>query len=240
MTKVILDIKLPNEKVILDIKKEDIKQPYFLKYYTNNKDYAINVVLSYFLKNKNWSITENDVNYNIDDKNSFGPSDLTWTYVAPNPTDFYADHISGCQRLENGNTLICSGPQGRFFEVDDAGDIVWEYINPVFGNTILDQGDSPPQDPFGGDFQMSNSVFRCEKIDSDFIGFENYQLFPGVPIECPPYIYPTLCAATDIDEHVDDQYVIQTIDLLGRTSHKSSVYIEIYNDGSVHKKCYLD
>ena len=70
MTKVILDIKLPNEKIILDIKKEDIKQPYFLKYYTSNKDYAINVVLSYFLKNKNWSITENDVNYNYILKNN--------------------------------------------------------------------------------------------------------------------------------------------------------------------------
>ena len=70
MTKVILDIKLPNEKIILDIKKEDIKQPYFLKYYTGNKGYEINVVLSYFLKNKNWSITENDVNYNYILKNN--------------------------------------------------------------------------------------------------------------------------------------------------------------------------
>jgi uncharacterized protein YpuA (DUF1002 family) len=61
MTKVILDIKLPNEKIILDIKKEDIKQPYFLKYYTDN---TIKVIVSSFLKNKNWSITENDVNYN--------------------------------------------------------------------------------------------------------------------------------------------------------------------------------
>lgn len=182
----------------------------------------------------------NGYNYNIEANNPFGPSDLAWTYVAPNPTDFYADHISGCQRLENGNTLICSGPQGRFFEVDEIGDLVWEYVNPVFGNNILNQGDTPPQDPFGGDFQLSNSVFRCEKIDADFIGFQNYQLSLGVPIEGPPYIYPSLCLETQVDEYFHDQHVTQVIDLLGRNTHKSSIYIEFYNDGTVLKKCYLD
>ena len=41
--------------------------------------------------------------------------------------DFYADRISGAQRLSNGNTLICDGPDGYFFEVTPAGDTVWAY-----------------------------------------------------------------------------------------------------------------
>ncbi|HEY1075907.1 MAG TPA: arylsulfotransferase family protein [Fontimonas sp.] len=48
-----------------------------------------------------------------------------------------ADHplesvIRSCQqRLANGNTLITESDGGRLLEVDSAGDIVWEFVNPV-------------------------------------------------------------------------------------------------------------
>jgi len=176
-------------------------------------------------------------NYLLYDQAPYLPSDLIWTYSAPNVDDFYADHISGCQRLANGNTLICSGPEGRFFEVDQIGNIVWEYVSPVFGNIILSQFDTPPQDPLSGDFQLSNSVFRCEKLDSDFIGFNNYELVPSLPIEGPPYLYPILCGETAINESLNHiQYVIQHIDLLGRdASPRSNFRIQIHNNGSVTK-----
>ncbi len=57
----------------------------------------------------------------------FGPSAPSWSYQASPVAGFYADHISGSQRLANGNTLICDGPAGRFFEVNSVGDTVWEY-----------------------------------------------------------------------------------------------------------------
>jgi len=60
---------------------------------------------------------------------AFGPAAPTWVYTAPNPTDFFSMNISGCQRLPNGNTLICSGAQGWFFEVDSAGTLLWEHFN---------------------------------------------------------------------------------------------------------------
>ena len=41
--------------------------------------------------------------------------------------DFYADHISGAQRLENGNTLVCSGIEGHLFEYNSNNEIIWEY-----------------------------------------------------------------------------------------------------------------
>ncbi len=41
--------------------------------------------------------------------------------------DFFADHISGAQRLENGNTLVCEGTEGRLFEYDSSHEVVWEY-----------------------------------------------------------------------------------------------------------------
>ena len=76
---------------------------------------------------------------------AYAPTAPVWTYVADNPSDFYADHISGAQRLENGNTLICSGTNGRFFEVTPAGEVVWQY----------DYGDS---------------VFRVIRYEADYAG----------------------------------------------------------------------
>ena len=58
---------------------------------------------------------------------TFDPDALTWRYTADTPTDFYAQNISGAQRLPNGNTLICDGPNGRLFEVTSGGETVWEY-----------------------------------------------------------------------------------------------------------------
>jgi hypothetical protein len=58
---------------------------------------------------------------------AYGPDNALWTYSAANPTDLYADHISGAQRLPNGNTLICDGPAGYFFEVTGDGEVIWEY-----------------------------------------------------------------------------------------------------------------
>ena len=81
------------------------------------------------------------------------PATIVWQY--PSEKDvacdvLFADHISGAQRLENGNTLICSGTEGRFFEVTPSGDIVWEYINPYTST--------------GPGNKESNEVFRCEAV----------------------------------------------------------------------------
>jgi len=78
---------------------------------------------------------------------------VVWQY--PNEQDvsrdtLFADHISGAQRLESGNTLICSGTEGRFFEVTPEGATVWEYVNPYTST--------------GRDGKESNEVFRCEAV----------------------------------------------------------------------------
>ena len=67
---------------------------------------------------------------------AYGPEGLTWAYM----TNFYAFYIGGATRLPNGDTLICNGPAGRFFEVTPQGETVWEYVNtyplPVANNVF--------------------------------------------------------------------------------------------------------
>jgi len=59
---------------------------------------------------------------------------VVWSYDArksgQNVRDFWSDIVSSADRLPNGNTLICQGARGRFFEIDAAGTIVWEYLSP--------------------------------------------------------------------------------------------------------------
>lgn len=93
-----------------------------------------------------------DGSYTLRPGAAFGPARPTWTYTAPNRRSFFADFLSGAHRLPNGNTFICSGPTGRFFEVTPQGETMWEYHNPFSGDAPNPAGDPP------------RSVFRATHI----------------------------------------------------------------------------
>jgi hypothetical protein len=63
----------------------------------------------------------------------FGPDKAAWSYTAEKKTDFFAMMISGAHRLPNGNTLVCSGPDGTVFEVTSDKQTVWKFTNPSRG-----------------------------------------------------------------------------------------------------------
>jgi hypothetical protein len=78
--------------------------------------------------------------YYLEPGNAYGPKEPVWSYTAENPTDFYASIVSGAQRLPNGNTLICEGTSGIFFEVTMQKEIIWKYVNlypePINTNVV--------------------------------------------------------------------------------------------------------
>ncbi len=118
--------------------------------------------------------------YALTSGSAYGPAELIWTYKAKNPADFYADKISGAQRLPDGDTLICHGPLGTFFEVNSKGEIVWEYINPVVGNTVVTQGVQIQSDPGGG---TQNACFRATRFAATDPALIGKDLTPGATIE---------------------------------------------------------
>lgn len=81
--------------------------------------------------------------------------EVVWSYAMPGRESFrfFSHYISSAQRLANGNTLITEGADGRLFEVDTDGDIVWEYVSPYFADG------QPP----------SNSVYRAYRLPYDWI-----------------------------------------------------------------------
>ncbi|MBP7864773.1 MAG: aryl-sulfate sulfotransferase [Acidobacteria bacterium] len=117
--------------------------------------------------------------YLLDSGAAFGPEALTWSYVAPVPPDFYASYISGAVRLPNGNTLVCHGPYGTFFEVTPAGKTVWAYVNPVTGDGALMQGETVP----GTSANKENSTFRAYRYAADGPELSGIDLTPGGYIE---------------------------------------------------------
>ena len=88
-------------------------------------------------------ITE-DGQYEIEEGVAFGPKEALWTYGNKDSERFSSSFISGAQRLPNGNTLICSGADGRLFEVSPKGEIVWEYVNGFFDEGITPAGRRGP------------------------------------------------------------------------------------------------
>ncbi len=108
----------------------------------------------------------------------FGPAKPVWSYS--DPERFFSFFISGCQRLPNGDTLICSGKQGRFFEVTPAGEIVWEYWNPYGGDLEMGFGKAAPPPPppppgappGGGNPVEPTSCFRATRIAPDHPGLK--------------------------------------------------------------------
>lgn len=80
--------------------------------------------------------------------------EVVWQYVDNPSIDFFSRFISGAQRLPNGNTLITEGMNGRLFEVTAEGEVVWEYVNPHFGQTS-------ESEVTGGRVGEVNWVFRA-------------------------------------------------------------------------------
>jgi hypothetical protein len=92
-----------------------------------------------------------------EDGKAFGPEGPAWSYSAQG--EFFSPFISGAQRLEDGNTLICSGVPGRVFEVTREGQIVWDYLNPHEGERIKIPNPPPP-----------TALFRATRIPVDHPG----------------------------------------------------------------------
>ncbi|MFD2551818.1 aryl-sulfate sulfotransferase [Bizionia sediminis] len=100
-----------------------------------------------------------------------------WIYQDPMPSNFFSAILSSGQRLPNGNTLICDGDSGYFFEINPNKEIVWEYINPDTSTGIVSQGNVPT---------ASNNVFRATKYALNYPAFIGHDLTPGLPVELNP------------------------------------------------------
>jgi len=100
--------------------------------------------------------------------------EIVWEYEDGVPMNFYSFACSGCQRLPNGNTLICEAMMGRIFEVTPNGETVWEYVVPFYY-----------KHPFLG---ALNFIFRAYRYGPDFEGLRGTDLTAKAEVTRAPTI----------------------------------------------------
>ncbi len=131
--------------------------------------------------------------------NGFLPENNSYSYSAPNPTDFYSGIISSAQELSSGNIFINEGNQGHFFEINTDDEVVWDYVNPVVQDSIVAQEQVVPGNPT----LYFNGVFRARKIEMDFSGLDAITLVDNGPLERDPY--PQTCFLTQQEIVVENE-----------------------------------
>ncbi len=112
--------------------------------------------------------------YFIDELLPYLPTKSSWSFK--DSLYFYSQIIGGVQPLPNGHFLICDGLKGRFFEIDSNGKKVWEYINPVNKNKIMEQGLKPEP----------NDVLDIQRYPNNYAAFNGKVITPGARIELNP------------------------------------------------------
>lgn len=164
-------------------------------------------------------------NYTLPAGLAYGPASLFWTYQAAVPGDFFENNISGATRLPNGNTLICKGNAGEFFEIDSSAQTVWYYVSPVDGAGPVTQGSTPA---------LSN-VFRTEFYAEDYPAFAVHPLVPGNPIEINPLVYS--CDAP-LSVNMAAKNLATTEAFPNPTRSTLTVQLQNYTQAQISYSCY--
>lgn len=98
---------------------------------------------------------------------------IVWMYHTSD--GFNSHHGSATQRLPNGNTMAQLARVGRLLEITPAGEIVWEYVNPVTNAGIVKTlVTSEHENVFGGWSPLRYGV--------DFPGLAGKDLSPKGPV----------------------------------------------------------
>ncbi|EPC00330.1 hypothetical protein L861_07480 [Litchfieldella anticariensis FP35 = DSM 16096] len=90
------------------------------------------------LKNGNYTIFDNYANFQENNNSRIlevNPRNnaIVWSYSGDDEHPFNSGLRGAAETLPNGNRLVTESDGGRLFEVNRAGEIVWEFINPVRG-----------------------------------------------------------------------------------------------------------
>jgi hypothetical protein len=97
-------------------------------------------------------------------------NEMVWSYEGPEGGALkmllYSPMHSNCQRLPNGNTLVCEGMTGRIFEVTVRHSLVWEYVNSFPG----------PEHPRTPGESRSYPVYGAYRYGHDYPGLS------GIPL----------------------------------------------------------
>ena len=130
---------------------------------------------------------------------TFLPTDFDWTFESPDPNTIYSNIVSSFQRLENGNSLICSGRTGDSREYTQGGELIWHYKTPFLNQA----GMASPQSQGTVLTQMQNLTFRASRYPADYPAFDGMDFVTGLPIELNPIMLASCQSGCDLTLSID-------------------------------------
>ncbi len=152
------------------------------------------------------------------------PSGFSKTFSHPDPTKNYSSNASSVQVLGDGAVVMCAAGQGFIFELDKAGEVVWEYRTPLrFGQPVLQGFELMVNDNF---------TFQCEKYPDDFSGLSGKDLSPKGYIELDPNV--SFCMFTNATEIEQKSFNVYPNPFTGfifiENKMSSPFYVEIFDN----------
>ncbi|HKI82064.1 MAG TPA: arylsulfotransferase family protein, partial [Pseudodesulfovibrio sp.] len=104
---------------------------------------------------------------------------VVWEFATRQTNSFNSHRQGSVQRLANGNTLITSTHGGHIFEVTMDGDVVWEFISPIFAGKTKAVVNNKDAFPFSAHIDaMTNMVHRAYRYGEDYPAFYGKTLTP--------------------------------------------------------------
>lgn len=130
--------------------------------------------------------------YTLNPSEAALPVSNTWQYPASPNTNFYASNISGAYRTPNGHLFVTHGPDGVLFEVDQLGNTIWSYTNPISGGVPFSQGE----------IATNNRVFKAVFYPENYPAFATNDLVDNGPLELNSTV--DLCLVQSIESNASD------------------------------------
>jgi hypothetical protein len=93
-----------------------------------------------------------------------------WSCVAIDGEPFFSSHLSGAQRLPNGNTLVTVGAHARLVEITADGEVAWEYRHLLRGGELARRGPSNPDETTDPHGTSRVGIFRATRLPPEHPG----------------------------------------------------------------------
>ena len=129
----------------------------------------------------------------------FLPAEFADTLIHPIAANNFSTNASSIQILEGGHVLMCVSRQGRIFELNEAGELVWEYLIPLrFGQPFPQGANLNPGDNF---------AFQAKRYPLDYSAFQDRDLSPTGYLEIDPN--EEFCLLTSVAEAGESKPVFE-------------------------------
>jgi hypothetical protein len=108
-------------------------------------------------------------------------NEIEWKYEAWDQSSFFTHRQGAAQPLPNGNWFITSSNVGHFFEVTKKGEVVWDFVNPLYHwenytKCVIRDDDKDFQ--LGEHENLANITHRAYRYGPDYPGLKGKDLSP--------------------------------------------------------------